>query len=114
MAVQSDLPIHCSSVNPLMDPLIKQVEDFKEQASRLPIGIDNYFVDDKEFEDELNILESRFCAVFQACMHAEVKVKSTEKANETEWRSDHDRLMFDFFLCPLNHKVDNSCSVRAW
>ena len=97
-----------------MQPLLDQVQHFKERASRLPIPIDEYFVGDGEFVDELGILEGRLCAVFQACMHAEVKVKSTEKANETEWRSDHDRLMFDFFLCPLNHKVDNSCSVRAW
>ena len=110
--MQTDLPTHCSSVNPLMDPLIQQVEHFKEQASRVPIGIDNYFVDDEEFEDELDILKSRFCAVFQGCMHAGVKVKSTEEFNETEWRSDHDRLMFDFFVRPV--KLSENCSVRAW
>ena len=97
-----------------MGPLIKQVEHFKEQASRLPIGKDNYFVDDEEFKDELDILKSRFCAVFQACMHAGVKVESTEEFNETEWRSDHDRLMFDFFIRPVNPKLSENCSVRAW
>ena len=97
-----------------MQPLLDQVEHFKERASRLGIPIDEYFVGDKEFKDELRILEGRLCAVFQACIHAAEQVESAEEANETEWRSDHDRLMFDFFMRPLNHKVDKNCSVRAW
>ena len=107
--MQEDLPVHCSSVDPIMQQLMDGVNRLKEQVADLAIGIDCYFVDDTTFVEELEILKSRFCAVFQGCVHAGVKDDSTEEANDAEWRSNHDRLLFDFLL-----RLDKNCSIRAW
>ena len=90
---------------------MEEVKDFRSRARER--GVEHkYLVDDKRFADELKILMGRFCAIFQACEQADEKVKSTDKFNETEWRNDHDRLLFDFFLRPLEPSLDPNCSVR--
>ena len=70
-------------------------------------------MDEKEYEAELKILMGSFCSVFQACVQANAKVVSTMQLNETEWRGDHDRLFFDFFLRPIYPNLKRNDSLRA-
>ena len=66
-----------------------------------------------DFEEELKILKGSFCSIFQACVQAHAKVKSTDKSNEAEWRNDHDRLFFDIFLRPIYPNLKRNDSLRA-
>ena len=70
---------------------------------------DKHFVDSTKFRREMEILTDNFCAIFQSCKKA-----SLAQTSETDWRSDHDRLLFDFFLRPLYPDVDQDSTVRAW
>ena len=90
---------------------MKEVKDFRKRAKERGVEY-KYLVDDEKFADEQKILTGSFCAIFQACMQADEKAKSTDKFNETECRNDHDRLLFDFFLRPLEPGLGPNCSVR--
>ena len=72
-----------------------------------------YIVDKENFKEELKMLTGRFCSIFQACVQANAKVVSTMQSNETEWRGDHDRLFFDFFLRPIYPNLERNDSIRA-
>ena len=94
-----------------MNTLMTEVGGIRERARER--GIEHkYLVDDTKFADEQKILMGRFCAIFHACVQADEKAKSTDKFNETEWRNDHDRLLFDFFLRPLNPGLKSDYPAR--
>ena len=102
---QKELPKHCSSLEPHMNTLMEEVKDFRSRARER--GVEHkYLVNDKRFADELKILMGRFCAIFHGCAQAGEKTKATDKFNEREWSNDHDRLLFDFFQCPLDPSLD--------
>ena len=95
-----------------MNTLIKEVDGYRERAADLSMQ-DRCFVNETEFEEELKILTGSFCSIFQACVQAHAKVISTTQSNETEWRGDHDRLFFDFFLRPIYPNLERNDSTRA-
>ena len=106
---QNDLPKHCSSLEPHMKTLITEVSGFRERARER--GIEHrYLVDDTKFADEQKTLMGRFCAIFHACVQVDENANSAGKFNETECRNYYDRLLFDFFLRPLDPWGSN-CSV---
>ena len=95
-----------------MNTLIKEVDGYRERAADLSMQ-DRCFVNETEFEEELKILTGSFCSIFQACVQADAKVMSTTQSNEMEWRGDHDRLFFDFFLRPIYPNLERNDSIRA-
>ena len=95
-----------------MNTLIKEVDGYRERAADLSMQ-DRCFVNEAGFEEELKILKSRFCVIFQACVQADAKVELIKESNETEWRSDHDRLFFDLFLHPIQPNLERKDSIRA-
>ena len=95
-----------------MSTLIKEVNGLRERAVDLPMK-NRCFVNEIDFEEELKILKSRFCVIFQACVQADAKVELIKESNETEWRSDHDRLFFDLFLHPIQPNLERKDSIRA-
>ena len=95
-----------------MNTLMKEVKDFRERARER--GVEHkYLVDGNKFAEEQEILMGSFCAIFHACVQADKKTKSTDKFNETECRNDHDRLLFDFFLRPLDSSLGPELDVSV-
>ena len=74
---------------------------------------EEFFMNENQFKEELEILTGSFCSIFQACVKANAKVMSTNQSNEMEWRGDHDRLFFDFFLRPIYPDLKHNDSTRA-
>ena len=109
---QNDLPQCCCTLSDIKTELMRQVGVYRDRTEDGSLeGI--YFVNETKFEEELKILRGSFCSIFQACVQADAKVVSTNQSSEMEWRGDHDRFFFDFFLHPIYPNLNRNDSIRA-